>query len=122
MLPKRTSDGISDQASGRNHPVIKNNTKQQKENQLTMKNWINLSTKKEILKNKMDEFRMLTKKNKNDGDDNVNIDVVQGRGEVEFEETNPMNIHMKISKKDALASYTTKNIVQLGHSERWPRC
>ena len=58
------------------------------------------------LKNKMDEFTMLTKRNKKDGDDNVNIDVVQGRTEVEFEETNPMNIQKNISKKDALASDT----------------
>ena len=47
--------------------------------------------------------------------DNVNIDVVQGRSEVEFEETNPMNIQMNISKKYALVSDATKNIVQLGH-------
>ena len=38
------------------------------------------------LKNKMDEFTMFTKKNRNDGDDNVNIDVVQGRSEVDSEE------------------------------------
>ena len=48
------------------------------------------------LKNKTDEFTMLTKRNKNDGDDNVNIEDVQGRTEVEFEETNPMNIQMNI--------------------------
>ena len=30
----------------------------------------------------MDEYTMLTKNNINDGDDNVNIDVVQGRSEV----------------------------------------
>ena len=54
---------------------------------------------------------MLTKKNKNDGYDNVNIDVVQGRSEVESEEKNPMNIHMNIIKKDALASDRTKNII-----------
>ena len=54
------------------------------------------------LKNKMDEFRMPTKNNRNDGDDNVNIDVVQGRSEVESEEKDQMNI----SKKNALASDT----------------
>ena len=37
------------------------------------------------LKNKMDEITMLTKNNRNDGGDNVNIDVVQGRSEVESE-------------------------------------
>ena len=52
------------------------------------------------LKNKMDEYTMLTKNNRNDGDDNVNIDVVQERSEVESEE----KYLMKISKKDALAS------------------
>ena len=35
------------------------------------------------LKNKMDEFTMLTKINRNYGDDNVNSDVVLGRSEVE---------------------------------------
>ena len=50
----------------------------------------------------MDEFTTLTKNNRNDGDDNVNIDVVQGRSEVESEEKDLMNI----SKKDALASDT----------------
>ena len=35
------------------------------------------------LKNKMDEFTILPKINRNDGDDNVNSDVVQGRSEVE---------------------------------------
>ena len=35
------------------------------------------------LKNKMDEFTMLPKININDGGDNVNSDVVQGRSEVE---------------------------------------
>ena len=30
----------------------------------------------------MDEFTMLTKRNKKDGDDNVNIEDVQGRTEV----------------------------------------
>ena len=69
------------------------------------------------LKNKMDDFTMLTKRNEKDVDDNVNIEDVQGRTEVEFEETNPMNIQMSISKKYALASDTTENIVQLGHSE-----
>ena len=54
---------------------------------------------------------------KNDGDDNVNIDVVHGRSEVESEEKNQMNIQMNISKKDALASDRTKNIIELGHSE-----
>ena len=44
----------------------------------------------------------LNKNNRNDGDDNVNIDVVQGRSEVESEEKDLMNI----SKKDALASDT----------------
>ena len=51
------------------------------------------------LKNKMDEFTMLTKINRNDGDDNVISDIVQGRSEVESEEKNPMNIQMNISKK-----------------------
>ena len=31
----------------------------------------------------MDEFTMFTKIKRNDGDDNVNSDVVQGRSEVE---------------------------------------
>ena len=48
------------------------------------------------LKNKMDEFTMLTKINRNDGDDNVNSDVVQGRSEVESEEKDMMNISKKI--------------------------
>ena len=62
------------------------------------------SINKEIdLNNTMDEFTMLTKINKNDGDDNVNIDVVQRRSEVEFEETTPMNIQMNINKRYALA-------------------
>ena len=69
------------------------------------------------LKNKMDEFTMFTKKKRNDGDDNVNIDVVQGRSELESEEKNHMNIQMNISKKYALASDRTKNIIELGHSE-----
>ena len=56
---------------------------------------------------------MFTKNNRNDGDDNVNIDVFQGRSEVESEEKYLMNI----SKKDALASDRTKNIIELGHSE-----
>ena len=43
-------------------------------------------------------------KKRNDGDDNVNIDVVQGRSEVESEEKYLMNI----SKKYALASDRTK--------------
>ena len=63
----------------------------------------------------MGEFTMLPKTNRNDGDDNVNIDVVQRRSEVEFEETSPMNIQMNISKKYALASDKTKNIIELGH-------
>ena len=54
------------------------------------------------LKNKMDEFTMLTKNNRNDGDDNFNIDVVQGKSEIESEEKDLMNI----SKKYALASDT----------------
>ena len=33
----------------------------------------------------MDELTMLTKNNRNYGDDNVNIDVVKGRSEVESE-------------------------------------
>ena len=57
--------------------------------------------KKEI-KNKMDELTMFAKKNRNDGDDNVNIDVVQGISEVESEEKYQMNI----SKKYDLASDT----------------
>ena len=35
---------------------------------------------------KMDELTLLDKNNRNDGDDNVNIGVVQGRSEVESEE------------------------------------
>ena len=31
----------------------------------------------------MDELTMLDRNNRNDGDENVNIDVVQGRSEVE---------------------------------------
>ena len=50
----------------------------------------------------MDEFTMITKNNRNDGDDNVNIDVVRGRSEIESEEKDLMNI----SKKYALASDT----------------
>ena len=53
---------------------------------------------------------MFAKNNRNDGDDNVNIDVVQGRSEVESEEKNQMNIQMNISKKDALASDRTKKL------------
>ena len=45
---------------------------------------------------------MLAKNNRNDGDDNVNIYVVQGKSEVESEEKDQMNI----SKKYALASDT----------------
>ena len=48
------------------------------------------------LKNKMDEFTMFTKNNRNDGDDNVNSDVFQGRSEVESEEKDIMNISKKI--------------------------
>ena len=70
------------------------------------------------LKNKMDEFTMLTKINKNDGDDNVNIEDVQGRTEVEFEETNSMNIQMNISKKYALASDTRKKYCTIGALRR----
>ena len=56
---------------------------------------------------------MFTKNNRNDGDDNVNIDVIQGRSGVESEEKDQMNI----SKKDALASDRTKYIIELGNSE-----
>ena len=56
--------------------------------------------KKEI--KKMDELTMLAKNNRNDGDDNVNIDVVQGISEVESEEKD----QTKINKKYALASDT----------------
>ena len=45
---------------------------------------------------------MLARNKKNDGDDNVNNDVVQGRSEVEPEEKD----QTKISKKYALASDT----------------
>ena len=44
----------------------------------------------------MDEFTMFTKNNRNDGDDNVNIDVLQGWSEVESEEWDLMNINKKI--------------------------
>ena len=54
----------------------------------------------------MDELTMLARKNRNDGDENVNIDFVQGRSEVESEEKNQMNIQMNISKKYDLASDT----------------
>ena len=47
-------------------------------------------------------LQCLLKNNRNDGDDNVNIDVVQGRSEVEPEEKD----QTKISKKYALASDT----------------
>ena len=50
----------------------------------------------------MDELTMLARNNINDGDDNDNIDVVQGRSEVEPEEKD----QTKISKKYALASDT----------------
>ena len=43
----------------------------------------------------MDELTMLAKNNIHDGDDNFNIDVVQGRSEVESEEKD----QTKISKK-----------------------
>ena len=43
----------------------------------------------------MDEFTMFTKNNRNDGDDNVNSDVVQVRSEVESEEKDMMNISKK---------------------------
>ena len=45
---------------------------------------------------------MLDRNKSNDGDDNVNNDVFQGRSEVESEEKD----QTKISKKDALSSYT----------------
>ena len=45
---------------------------------------------------------MLARNNKNGGDDNVNIDVFQGRSEVESKEKD----QMKISGKGALASDT----------------
>ena len=38
---------------------------------------------------------MPAKNNRNDGDDNVNIDVVQGRSEIESEEKDQMNIRKK---------------------------
>ena len=49
-----------------------------------------------------DEVTMLARNKSNDGDDNVNNDVVQGRSEVESEEKD----QTKISKKYALASDT----------------
>ena len=61
-----------------------------------MKNWKKSINEERYLKNKMDEFTMLTKINTNDGDDNVNSDVVQGRSEVESEEKDMMNISKKI--------------------------
>ena len=57
---------------------------------------------------------MLSKKNKNDGDDNVNIDVVQGRSEVESEEKNPMNIQMNISKKICFSIRQNKKYYRIG--------
>ena len=39
---------------------------------------------------------MLPKINRNDGDDNVHSDVVQGRSEVESEEKDKMNISKQI--------------------------
>ena len=56
--------------------------------------------KKEI--KKKDGVKMLARNNNNDGDDNVNIDVVQGISEVESKE----KYQTKISKKYALASDT----------------
>ena len=50
----------------------------------------------------MDELTMLAKNNRNDRDDNINFDVVQGRSEVEPEE----KYQTKMSKKYALASDT----------------
>ena len=44
----------------------------------------------------MDEFTMFTKINRNDGDDNVNSDVVQGRSGVESEEKDMMTISKNI--------------------------
>ena len=44
-------------------------------------------------------WKCLLETKKNDGDDNVNIDVVQGRSELELEEKD----HMNINKKYALA-------------------
>ena len=54
---------------------------------------------------------MIARNRKNDGDDNVNNDVVQGRSEVESEEKN----QTKISKKYALASDT------LDHGEEYEK-
>ena len=56
----------------------------------------------------MDEVTMLARNKSNDGDDNVNNDVVQVRSEVESEE----KYQTKISKKYALASDT------LDHGEK----
>ena len=50
----------------------------------------------------MDEVTMLARNKKNDGDDNVNIDVVQGKSVVKSEEKD----QTKIGKKYALASDT----------------
>ena len=50
----------------------------------------------------MDDWTMLARNNRNDGDDNVNIDVFQGWSELESEEKD----QTKIRKKDALASNT----------------
>ena len=61
-----------------------------------MKNWKKSINEERDLKNKMDEFTMFTKINRNDGDDNVNSDVVQGRSEVESEEKYMMNISKNI--------------------------
>ena len=48
----------------------------------------------------MDKVTILARNKNNDGDDDVNNDVVQGRSEVESEEKD----QTKIIKKDALAS------------------
>ena len=53
----------------------------------------------------MDEVVILARNNNNDGDDNFNIDAVQGRSEVESEEKD----QTKISKKYALPSDTLDN-------------
>ena len=54
------------------------------------------------LKNKMYEFTMLTKNNRNDGDDNVNSDVFQGRSEVESKEKDMINNSKKLLKMKKL--------------------
>ena len=55
-----------------------------------MKNWKNQTMKKEI-KNS-DEVTMLARNERNDGGDNVNIDVFLGRSEVESEEKDQSKI------------------------------